>query len=160
VHDRNQAALRGGVCPDAGASPSPVPRETAPSAAFHWPAGQPAAAWIASAGCAAASTFSRGEAGGCYLDHISQQGATAMSIIGTIIIGFFAGLLARFLKPGRDKMGFILTTVLGIVGALVATWIGQMLGWYREGDTAGFIMSVLGAILVLVIWGMLTPRGR
>jgi uncharacterized membrane protein YeaQ/YmgE (transglycosylase-associated protein family) len=83
-----------------------------------------------------------------------------MSIIGTIIIGFFAGLLARFLKPGRDKMGFILTTVLGIVGALVATWIGQMLGWYREGDTAGFIMSVLGAILVLVVWGMLTPRGR
>jgi uncharacterized membrane protein YeaQ/YmgE (transglycosylase-associated protein family) len=83
-----------------------------------------------------------------------------MSIIGTIIIGFFAGLLARFLKPGRDKMGFILTTVLGIVGALVATWIGQMLGWYQEGDTAGFIMSVLGAILVLVVWGMLTPRGR
>jgi uncharacterized membrane protein YeaQ/YmgE (transglycosylase-associated protein family) len=83
-----------------------------------------------------------------------------MSIIGTIIIGFFAGLLARFLKPGRDKMGFILTTVLGIVGALVATWIGQMLGWYREGDSAGFIMSVVGAILVLVVWGMLTPRGR
>jgi uncharacterized membrane protein YeaQ/YmgE (transglycosylase-associated protein family) len=83
-----------------------------------------------------------------------------MSIIGTIIIGFFAGLLARFLKPGRDKMGFILTTVLGIVGALLATWLGQMLGWYREGDSAGFIMSVLGAILVLVIWGMVTPRGR
>jgi uncharacterized membrane protein YeaQ/YmgE (transglycosylase-associated protein family) len=83
-----------------------------------------------------------------------------MSIIGTIIIGFFAGLLARFLKPGRDKMGFILTTVLGIVGALLATWLGQMLGWYREGDSAGFIMSVLGAILVLVIWGMLTPKGR
>jgi uncharacterized membrane protein YeaQ/YmgE (transglycosylase-associated protein family) len=83
-----------------------------------------------------------------------------MSIIGTIIIGFFAGLLARFLKPGRDKMGFILTTVLGIVGALLATWIGQMLGWYREGDSAGFIMSVLGAIVVLVIWGMVTPRGR
>ena len=81
-----------------------------------------------------------------------------MSIIWTIIIGFIVGLIARFLKPGRDKMGFILTTVLGVVGALLATWLGQLLGLYDEGDSAGFIMSVIGAIIVLAIWGLVTRR--
>lgn len=78
-----------------------------------------------------------------------------MSILGTILIGFIVGLLARLLKPGRDAMGFILTTLLGIAGALVATFIGRGLGWYGEGEAAGFIMSLLGAIVVLSVWGML-----
>jgi len=81
-----------------------------------------------------------------------------MGIIGTIIIGFIVGVLARLLKPGRDKMGFILTTLLGIGGALVGTWIGRAIGWYGPDDAAGFIMSVIGAVLVLAVWGMVTKR--
>lgn len=83
-----------------------------------------------------------------------------MGIIWTIIIGFVAGLIAKFITPGRNEpSGFILTTILGIVGALVFTWLGQSFGWYDEGDSAGLIGSVIGAIIVLVIWGWLT-RGR
>jgi len=75
------------------------------------------------------------------------------SIIGTIIIGFFAGLIARFLSPGaHNPSGFILTTVLGIVGAAVATWLGQQIGWYQFGDRAGFIGAIVGSIIVLLIW--------
>lgn len=77
-----------------------------------------------------------------------------MGIIGTIIIGFVVGLLARFIEPGDDKMGFILTTVLGIVGAVVGTYIGQMLGIYQVGEPAGFIGAVLGAVLVLAVLKM------
>ena len=72
-----------------------------------------------------------------------------MSWIGAIIIGFFVGLVARFVKPGDDKMGIILTTVVGIVGAIVGTYLGQAMGIYQEGEPAGFIGAVLGAILVL-----------
>ncbi len=76
-----------------------------------------------------------------------------MHIIGAIIIGFFAGLIARWLTPGRTELrGFILTTVLGIVGALFATFLGQAIGWYHEGERAGFIGAVIGAVLVLLIW--------
>lgn len=82
-----------------------------------------------------------------------------MSIIWTIIIGFVAGLVARFLHPGSNEpSGFILTTILGIVGAFVATYIGQALGWYQPGQGAGFIGAVLGAILVLFVWSMLARR--
>ena len=82
-----------------------------------------------------------------------------MGIIWTIIIGFVAGLVARFLHPGSNEpSGFILTTILGIVGAFVATYIGQALGWYQPGQGAGFIGAVLGAILVLFIWSMLARR--
>ncbi|MDO9412584.1 MAG: GlsB/YeaQ/YmgE family stress response membrane protein [Pseudolabrys sp.] len=82
-----------------------------------------------------------------------------MSIIWTIIIGFIAGLVARFLHPGSNEpSGFILTTILGIVGAFVATYIGQAMGWYQAGQSAGFIGAVLGAILVLFIWSMLARR--
>ncbi len=82
-----------------------------------------------------------------------------MGIIGTIIIGFIVGLVARFLKPGRDAMGFILTTLLGIGGAFVGRYIGQTLNWYGPEDPAGFIMSVIGAIIILIIWGLLS-KGR
>ena len=77
-----------------------------------------------------------------------------MSIIGTIIIGLLAGLVARFLKPGQDSMGWIMTTVLGIGGALAATYAGQALGIYRAGQAAGFIGAVIGAIILLVIYSL------
>ena len=82
-----------------------------------------------------------------------------MSIIWTILIGFVAGLIARFLHPGdNEPSGFILTTVLGIAGAFLATWLGQAVGWYRPGEGAGFVGAILGAILVLMIWGALGRR--
>jgi uncharacterized membrane protein YeaQ/YmgE (transglycosylase-associated protein family) len=83
-----------------------------------------------------------------------------MSIIWTIIIGFVAGIVAKFLHPGssNEPSGFILTAALGIVGSLVATYLGQALGWYHAGEGAGFIGAVVGAIIVLVVWGFLAPR--
>jgi len=83
-----------------------------------------------------------------------------MSIIWTIIIGFLAGLIARWFHPGNkyEPKGFILTVVLGIVGAFVATYLGQAVGWYQPGESAGFIASIVGAIIVLVIWGLIAPR--
>jgi len=85
---------------------------------------------------------------------------TAMGIIWTIIIGFVAGIIAKFLHPGpNEPSGFILTTILGIVGAFVATFAGQALGWYWPGEGAGSIGATVGAVIVLVIWGMVAPRG-
>ncbi|MCG6118305.1 MAG: GlsB/YeaQ/YmgE family stress response membrane protein [Aquimonas sp.] len=81
-----------------------------------------------------------------------------MTILWTLLIGFFVGLIARFLKPGRQKMGIILTTVLGVVGAFVGTFIGQTLGLYQSGEAAGFLMSVIGAIIVLAIYSLLSKR--
>lgn len=75
-----------------------------------------------------------------------------MGILWTILIGFIVGVVARFVHPGQDAMGFILTTVLGIGGALVATWIGQALGWYAPGQATGFIGATIGAIILLVIY--------
>lgn len=84
-----------------------------------------------------------------------------MWILWTIIIGFIAGVIAKFLVPGRNEpSGFILTTILGIVGAFVATWLGQAVGWYGPNDGAGFIGAIVGAIIVLVIWGMVAGRRR
>ena len=82
-----------------------------------------------------------------------------MSIIWTIVIGFVAGLIAKFISPGpNEPSGFILTTILGIVGAFVATWLGQKLGWYAPNEGAGLIGAVVGAIIVLAIWGMISSR--
>ena len=82
-----------------------------------------------------------------------------MGIIWTIIIGFVAGVIAKFIMPGKNEpSGFILTTLLGIVGAFLATWLGQALGWYRPGEGAGFIGAIVGAIIVLGIWGMIAGR--
>jgi uncharacterized membrane protein YeaQ/YmgE (transglycosylase-associated protein family) len=82
-----------------------------------------------------------------------------MHILWLILIGFIAGLIAKFLHPGSNEpSGFILTTVLGIVGAIVATYLGQAIGWYQADQSAGLIGAVVGAIVVLVIWGLLTPR--
>ena len=81
-----------------------------------------------------------------------------MGIIGTIFIGLLAGLVARFLKPGDDSMGWIMTILLGIVGALVATYGGQALGIYDAGEAAGFVGAVIGAIVLLVIYGLVKKK--
>lgn len=81
-----------------------------------------------------------------------------MSIIWSIVIGFVVGILARAVMPGRDDMGFIFTALLGIVGALIAQLLGQGLGFYAEGEPAGFLASLIGALLVLFV--ARSVRGR
>jgi len=84
-----------------------------------------------------------------------------MSILWTIIIGFVAGVLAKLLHSGpNEPSGFVLTTILGIIGALVATYLGQAIGWYNAGEGAGLVGAVIGALIVLVVWGFLAPRLR
>jgi uncharacterized membrane protein YeaQ/YmgE (transglycosylase-associated protein family) len=88
-----------------------------------------------------------------------SKGHQAMSIIWTIIIGFVAGVIAKFLMPGKNEpSGFILTTILGIVGAFVATYLGQAMGWYGPDEGAGLIGAVVGAVIVLAIWGFIQSR--
>ena len=82
-----------------------------------------------------------------------------MSIIWAIVIGFIVGIVAKFLMPGRDPGGFIITALLGIVGAVVATFLGQAMGLYGPNENAGFIASVIGAIVVLFLYN-LVARGR
>src|SRR5712692_9644723 len=90
---------------------------------------------------------------------LPHYGVDMFGIIGWIIFGIIVGIVARLLHPGRDPGGFVVTCLLGIAGSLVAGFIGRALGWYREGEGAGFIMSVIGAILVLVIYHKLAgPR--
>jgi len=82
-----------------------------------------------------------------------------MGIVWTIIIGFVAGIVAKFIMPGNNEpSGFVLTTILGIVGAFLATYLGQALGWYGAGEGAGFIGAIVGAIIVLAIWGWVSAR--
>jgi uncharacterized membrane protein YeaQ/YmgE (transglycosylase-associated protein family) len=83
-----------------------------------------------------------------------------MHILWTIIIGFAAGLIARFFHPGNkfEPKGLILTALLGIGGAFVATYLGQAVGWYHAGEEAGFIGAIVGAIIVLIVWGLIAPR--
>ncbi|MBB5223712.1 putative membrane protein YeaQ/YmgE (transglycosylase-associated protein family) [Amaricoccus macauensis] len=82
-----------------------------------------------------------------------------MGIIWTIIIGFLAGVIAKFIMPGSNEpQGFILTAILGIVGAFVATFLGQAVGWYGPNDGAGLIGAAVGAIIVLAVWGFISKR--
>lgn len=82
-----------------------------------------------------------------------------MGILWTIVIGFVAGVVAKFLMPGpNEPSGFILTTILGIVGAVVASYLGQALGFYGPGEGAGLIGAVLGAIVVLAVWSMIAKN--
>lgn len=84
-----------------------------------------------------------------------------MGILWTIVIGFLAGIIAKFLMPGpNEPSGFILTTILGIVGAFVATFLGQAIGWYGPNQGAGFIGAIVGAVVVLFIYGMIAGRRR
>ena len=75
-----------------------------------------------------------------------------MNIIGWILFGLVVGAIAKFLMPGRDPGGFVITAILGIVGALVGGFVGRLTGWYGEGDPVGFIMAVVGAIIVLAVY--------
>jgi uncharacterized membrane protein YeaQ/YmgE (transglycosylase-associated protein family) len=82
-----------------------------------------------------------------------------MGIVWTIIIGFLAGVIAKFIMPGpNEPAGFILTTILGIVGAFVATFLGQAIGWYGPNQGAGFIGAIVGAVVVLFIYGLIAGR--
>lgn len=82
-----------------------------------------------------------------------------MGLIWTIIIGFLAGVVAKWIMPGpNEPSGFVLTTILGIVGAALASYLGQAIGWYRAGEGAGFIGAILGAVIVLWIYGKFAAR--
>ena len=84
-----------------------------------------------------------------------------MGIIWTIIIGLVAGIIAKFIVPGRNEpSGFILTAILGIVGAFVATFLGQALGWYGPNEGAGLIGAIVGSVIILAIWGFIAGRRR
>ena len=87
-----------------------------------------------------------------------RMGGGSMHIIGIIIIGFLAGVVAKLLMPGRDPGGFIVTTLLGIVGAFVATYLGQAIGWYRADEGAGFVGAVVGAVILLAIYHFVKRR--
>ena len=89
-----------------------------------------------------------------------RDGSNEMSVIWTIIIGFVVGIVAKFIMPGDkyEPKGFILTTILGIVGAFVATYLGQAVGWYKPGQSAGFIGGVVGAIILLAVYGFIAGR--
>ncbi|MCK1518389.1 GlsB/YeaQ/YmgE family stress response membrane protein [Bradyrhizobium sp. 190] len=84
-----------------------------------------------------------------------------MSIIWTIIVGFIAGVIAKLIMPGdNEPSGFILTTILGIVGAFVATYLGHSLGWYGPSEGAGFVGANVGSVLVLLVYGLVAGRRR
>ncbi len=82
-----------------------------------------------------------------------------MNILGTLFVGLIVGFIARAIKPGDDKMGWIMTALLGVAGSFVASYAGQALGWYGPGEAAGFIASVVGAIVLLVVYGLVKGKG-
>ncbi len=81
-----------------------------------------------------------------------------LSILGTIFVGFIVGLIARAVKPGDDKLGLIMTTLLGVAGAFIARYIGVAMGWYQQNEPAGWIASVIGAVVLLFIYGLIKGR--
>jgi uncharacterized membrane protein YeaQ/YmgE (transglycosylase-associated protein family) len=83
---------------------------------------------------------------------------SGMSILVTIIVGLIVGIVAKFLLPGRDPGGFIITILLGIGGSFLAAWFGREMGWYGEGQPAGFLASVLGAIVILLLYRLVAGR--
>jgi uncharacterized membrane protein YeaQ/YmgE (transglycosylase-associated protein family) len=97
---------------------------------------------------------------GCPRSENPVQEEMPMHILWTIIIGFIVGVIAKFIMPGdkTEPKGFILTAILGIVGAFVATYLGQAVGWYRPGESAGFIGGIVGAIILLFVYGLIMSR--
>jgi uncharacterized membrane protein YeaQ/YmgE (transglycosylase-associated protein family) len=89
---------------------------------------------------------------------VQESEEIGMHWLWTIIIGLIVGAVAKLLMPGKDPGGFIITILLGIAGSLVGTWLGRMVGWYQEGESAGFIMSVIGAIILLAIYHSVRRR--
>lgn len=81
-----------------------------------------------------------------------------LSILGTILVGLVVGFIARAVKPGDDKLGWIMTALLGVAGSFLASYVGTAMGWYAQGDAAGWITSVLGAVVLLVIYSMVKGK--
>jgi uncharacterized membrane protein YeaQ/YmgE (transglycosylase-associated protein family) len=81
-----------------------------------------------------------------------------MAILSTILVGLIVGVIAKLLMPGKDPGGFIVTILLGIAGAFIATYLGQALGWYTAGQPAGWIMSIIGAMILLLLYRLLFKR--
>lgn len=81
-----------------------------------------------------------------------------MSIIGTLFVGLIVGLIARAIKPGNDSMGWIMTILLGIAGSFIATYIGVALNWYQAGESAGWIASIVGAVVLLLIYNLVRSK--
>jgi uncharacterized membrane protein YeaQ/YmgE (transglycosylase-associated protein family) len=81
-----------------------------------------------------------------------------MGVIGWIIFGLLVGIVAKFLMPGRDPGGFVITAIIGIVGALLGGYLGRAIGWYREGDPVGFVVAVLGSIVLLALYRFMVGR--
>lgn len=87
-----------------------------------------------------------------------KDASIMMNFLGTVLIGLVVGLLARAIKPGDDKLGWIMTIVLGVAGAFLATYVGIAMRWYQQGESAGWIASVIGAIVLLVLYGLLRRK--
>jgi len=83
-----------------------------------------------------------------------------LSILWTVLVGLVVGILAKFLHPGRENMGLVVTALLGIAGSLAATYLGRLVGFYKEGEAAGFLMALVGAIVLLVIYGMVKGKAK
>lgn len=81
-----------------------------------------------------------------------------MSLIGSLLIGLVVGFIARAVKPGDDKLGWIMTAILGVAGSFLANYVGQALGWYQAGETAGFLAAVVGAVVLLVIYSLVKGK--
>ena len=81
-----------------------------------------------------------------------------LSILGTILIGLVVGFIARAVKPGDDKLGWIMTAVLGVAGSFLARYAGAAMGWYQQGEAAGWIASVVGAVILLFIYGLVAKK--
>ncbi|MCM2347800.1 MAG: GlsB/YeaQ/YmgE family stress response membrane protein [Acidovorax soli] len=81
-----------------------------------------------------------------------------LSILGTLIIGLVVGFIARAVKPGDDKLGWIMTALLGVAGSFLASYVGTAMGWYQQGAAAGWIASVVGAVVLLVIYGLVKGK--
>jgi uncharacterized membrane protein YeaQ/YmgE (transglycosylase-associated protein family) len=90
--------------------------------------------------------------------HLHTKRQTMLSLIGTLLIGLVVGFIARAIKPGNDSMGWIMTALLGVAGSFLASYVGVAMGWYQQGDAAGWIASVVGAMVLLLIYSLIKGK--